>query len=339
MNRTDKRLTRVAVDLHEQLGSDRSPPARIELPNAAWQQAETFLQRIHRARKRGWFLASQRLVDELRCALQRLRNELTTLCDAIQIPLAEAGVASVADICADLTALHEEFGDVDVDLRCNTISVTTEPIDLEGICLGPFEICLDGCDLVGGHPRNYRVIALDPNPAASNETVTHPHVQDDAVCEGEGHQLIRNALEQGRLLDFFLIVSNLLRSYNSNSPYVSLSDWHGVDCTDCGTTVCENERWACEKCEAWVCGECYFSCSDCDGVYCATCVVQCARCEEYSCSSCSCRCARCQQEVCPDCLNQNERCSDCHDQETEESNDPPINCEQSSRAGTAGASV
>ena len=39
---------------------------------------------------------------------------------------------------------------------------------------------------------------LDANPADANHSVTHPHVQDEAVCEGEGRQPVRRALEQGR---------------------------------------------------------------------------------------------------------------------------------------------
>jgi hypothetical protein len=44
------------------------------------------------------------------------------------------------------------------------------------------------------------------------------------------HPPIRNALEQGRLHDFFMIVANLLRTYNWGSPFVSVSDWRGEEC-------------------------------------------------------------------------------------------------------------
>ena len=174
--------------------------------------------------------------------LRWLHGELISIDRLLEPQRHELRSAWIIDIYADLVALDEEFAEVSFDRRGQTISVTTEPIELEGVYLGPFEIRLDWSDLAEGHPGNYRVIAVDANPAAANESVTHPHVQDEAVCEGEGRQPIRKALEQGRLLDFFVIVANLLRTYNSDSPYVSLSDWHGVECADCGTTVSDDDR-------------------------------------------------------------------------------------------------
>src|SRR5690606_20967014 len=107
--------------------------------------------------------------------------------------------------------------------RAGRLSVTTEPITLEGVYLGPFRIELDVDDLAAGECADYRVIALEPNPAASNCDVTHPHIQDEQLCEGEGRPLIRRALGEGRILDFFEFVASVLRAYNPESPYVSLS--------------------------------------------------------------------------------------------------------------------
>jgi hypothetical protein len=188
---------------------------------------------------------------------------------------------------------------------------------LDGVYLGPFEIHLDWSNLQDGHPNNYRVIAMDAHPAAANDNVTHPHVQDEAVCEGEGRQTIRSAIEQGRLLDFFVIVANLLRTYNSGSPYVSLADWHGAACADCGATVSGDERWTCDKCQTTTCGECYQNCSDCDGIHCDECTTSCEGCDERRCRSCISVCSACHDEYCQGCLDDNERCSDCHDKENE----------------------
>ena len=127
------------------------------------------------------------------------------------------------------------------------------------------------------------MIAIDANPAGANDSVTHPHVQDEELCEGDGQQSIRKALEQGRLLDFFVIVANLLRTYNSGSPYISLSEWHGVECADCGYSVSADDRWICEKCETTLCEECNYNCFGCDRIYCNECVTRCENCEEYSC--------------------------------------------------------
>jgi hypothetical protein len=316
MTRKEKLLIRRAIAIHQQRKIEPSTAAKVELPTPTWQQSKHLFRRMYRARQRGWNLAAQRLQRELREVLRRLHGELVAMDGLLESKHNESQFASVGDIYADLVALHEEFDDVSIDRRGKTVSVTTEPIELERVCLGPFEIRLDWSELVDGQSHNYRVIALDANPAAANASVTHPHVQDEAVCEGEGRQPIRHALEQGRLLDFFLIVANLLRTYNSGSPYVSLSDWHGVECADCGSTVCDDERWTCEKCETTICGECYFNCPGCDGIFCNECMTRCGGCDENHCGTCMRRCSRCRAELCQGCLYDKERCSDCHDRET-----------------------
>ena len=316
MTRTEKTLMRLAVAVHGQLKSESSTSVQVELPTTVWQQGEVLLRRMRRAHHHGWQLAALRLQRDLREVLRRLNGELVAIDRTLESPLSEPRSASIGDIHDDLVALHEEFDEVSFDQRGRTISVTTEPIKLEGVYLGSFEVRLDWSDLPERH--NYRVIAIDANPAATNDSVTHPHVDGEAVCEGEGRQPIRHALEQGRLFDFFVIVANLLRTYNSDSPYVSLSDWHGVECSDCGATVCDDERWTCEKCETTVCRECYFNCSGCDGIFCNACVTRCEGCEENHCGGCMTQCSHCHKELCQGCLDDNERCSDCHDQETEE---------------------
>ena len=325
MTRTEKTLMRLAVAVHGQLTSEQSTNVQVELPTKVWQQSEVLLRRMRRAHRHGWQLAAQRLQRDLQEALRRLHGELVAIDRMLEPPPSKPRSASIGDVYDDLVALHDEFDEVSFDRRGRTISVTTEPIDLEGVYLGPFEVLLDWSDLPEGHPHNYRVIAQDANPATINDSVTHPHVQDEAVCEGDGHLPIRGALEQGRLLDFFVIVANLLRTYNSSSPYVSLSDWHGVECSDCGTTVCDDERWTCEKCESTVCGECYFNCPGCDGIFCNACVTRCEGCDENHCGSCLTQCSNCHTELCQGCLDDNERCSDCHDQETEETIEEPAN--------------
>ncbi len=47
----------------------------------------------------------------------------------------------------------------------------------------------------------YRVIALDPHPAAGNEMVTHPHVSDEHVCLGDATIAVKQALATGRVCD------------------------------------------------------------------------------------------------------------------------------------------
>ena len=337
MTRNEKMLTRLVIAIYEQLTTEHS--TGVDLPTATWQQSERLLKRMRRARQRGWQLAAQRLQYELQEMLRRLHGELIAIDHLLEPQRNEIHRASIIDIHADLVALYEEFDDVSFDRRGKSISVTTESIELDDVYLGQFEIRLEWSDLAEGHPHNYRVIALNANPAAANDSVTHPHVQDEAVCEGDGRQPIRHALQQGRLLDFFMIVANLLRTYNADSPYVSLSDWHGVECADCGSTVGDDERWTCEKCGVYVCGDCYVSCPSCDDIFCGACVTCCSSCDTNYCSACMKRCAGCHAELCSDCLNDKERCSDCHDQESEEACEELVSAEESSGNSAALAAL
>ena len=92
-------------------------------------------------------------------------------------------IPTQADLYRDLVALESEFEAVQCDPEEQTISVTTQPIVLEGIDLGRFQIRLSWQRRQGNW--SYTVVALEPHPAQSNDSVTHPHVSDE-VCEGDG---------------------------------------------------------------------------------------------------------------------------------------------------------
>ena len=174
MTQDDKRLLRLAIAIHEQLLLKQGSPTSLEIPTETWRQSEVLLGRLKQAQRRGWRLAAERLRRDLRTTLERLGGDLTGLSVLLEQPSASARQASIRDIYADLLALREEFEDISFDLPQRTLSVTTEAIQLERVYLGPFEIRLDWSDLAHGHPRNYRVIALDAHPAENNESVTHP---------------------------------------------------------------------------------------------------------------------------------------------------------------------
>ncbi len=328
MTHHNQRLLRLAITIDARRKTKQGKATQSELPTATWLQCERTLRLIRRAQRHGWHLAAQRLVRDLRGSLLRLRGDLMAFEFELEPPDCELCLTSVRDIYADLVTLGKEFDASSFDQQERTLSVTTEPIELDGVYLGPFEIQLDWGDLINGHPNNYRVIALEAHPAATNDSVTHPHVQDEAVCEGEGRQMIRSALEQGRLLDFFVIIATLLRTYNSGSPYVALSDWGGAECADCGGTMSDEGRWTCEKCETTVCGGCYQNCCDCDGIHCDECTTSCDGCGETRCRSCVAVCSVCHGEFCEACLNDDERCYNCHEKENEttEASDSEIDC-------------
>ena len=205
--------------------------------------------------------------------------------------------------------------------RKGPLSVVTEPIILEGMDLGRFEIALD----VEGDPRriwgSYEVIALDPSPAASNPETTHPHVQTNQLCEGDGRSAIRRALREGRLLDFFVLVRQILRTYNAASAYVSLEHWSGVECRDCGELVGEDDRDYCEPCGTDICSNCSYTCAACGRGCCSECIETCSGCEERFCPGCLDPCAGCREPFCQECLT-DEKCSSCREDDQEEDREP-----------------
>jgi len=312
-----KRFWRTASRIYERLVSEE-PPTQVELPFQSWWQCDRLLRLRQRAHRRGWDSAKSKLERELKTGVAQLIQQLSTLHCELSSDSFQQQISSVRELYAELLTLEEEFGEVKLDLRAQTISVMTEPIELEAVYLGPFEIFLDYGNQNSDGSLIYRVIAKDPHPAFTNDCVTHPHVQSEVVCEGDGRLAIRRSLEQGRLFDFFTMVASLLRTYNSDSPYVALSDWDSVECTECADVIAANEQTRCDNCEITLCAECAKDCSDCDCPFCHECLSHCDSCHGDCCSSCLQRCIQCHADCCQRCLLENERCSDCDEEELEE---------------------
>ncbi|MHC4356850.1 MAG: hypothetical protein ACYS0H_29475, partial [Planctomycetota bacterium] len=174
---------------------------------------------------------------------------------------------------------------------------------LEYVTLGPFSIQLEldkFRELHKDHP--YHVVALNPNPAATDDSVTHPHVSGERVCEGDGAAAIRACLEQGRLCDFFTMVRSILTTYNPDSPYVALDNWDGAPCYDCGYAMNSEDTYYCYNCERDFCAECSTYCRQCEQTACICCCGQCSYCEEYACTNCISECSECEEIYCQSCL-------------------------------------
>nr|ADY61379.1 hypothetical protein Plabr_3792 [Rubinisphaera brasiliensis DSM 5305] len=319
MDKQDRLILRVATDIADNLHLSRSSTVP-NLPAHLWRQTEKFHRQQQHAAQRNWRAAHTSVNKNMVRSLEALQQELSATLNKLHAdtPIFTAGIR---DIYGDLKSLEREFTSLSIDRKRREITVETEVIELEGIYLGRFEICLNYSDAATDSPPSYRVVALDPNPASSNDSVTHPHVQDETVCEGEAYHPIRTALLQGRIYDFFVIVAGLLRTYNSASPFVSLSDWNGISCADCGTSTYDDERWSCEKCDAYLCDECHMHCPDCDGTYCCECTTRCQSCEDRRCRSCIEVCSACLDEFCQSCLEENGKCETCHEKETK-ANEP-----------------
>ena len=111
---------------------------------------------------------------------------------------------------------------------------------------------------------DYRVIALEPHPAGQDESVTHPHVRDETLCEGDGQGAVRSAPRRGAGTDFFTVVHRVLQTYAAGRAFIDLDDWEGTRCSDCGCGVAESDSCICYHCDATLCCDCRNYCSQCD---------------------------------------------------------------------------
>jgi len=257
-----------------------------------------------------YYLSAVRLKHQVKRDLNEFSYQFLQFKDFINADIiAEPKFSAVYE---ELLQIKQEYGEFDFDLHEKTISVITDDITLEDIYLGSFEIKLFIDNIPVMHKnRPYKVIALDPNPAGSNELVTHPHVSDEFLCEGDGHGPISRALEQGRLNDFFTVVISILNTYNPDSPYVALSEWEGISCYDCGYTMSGDDNYYCEFCCNDYCGQCSTYCQRCDQTICLGCSYECIGCHEPVCTHCTGQCRECEREFCKNCLTQESLCDQC----------------------------
>ena len=315
-DRPDRILLRAALQIHESLYRSQERPHVVELPDSAWAHALDGQQRLQIARSRGWNGAVRQVVRRLQTTLMCLQTELDLQLRNLAEHPPRPAMPSVPEILGDLTALKDEFDDVEIDLQRRTVRVRTDPIVLEGINLGPFEIRLSW-SWTGGR-LDYCVVALDPHRAGPNDSVTHPHVDGETLCEGEGRAAIRRVLETGRLLDLFLIVRQILETYNPSSAYVALSDWEGCPCPDCGDSVRDDDAVTCQGCEERRCWDCSGCCTGCEECFCSGCTSDCSACGDRFCGRCLNSCSDCEGDFCHECLTNEGICTECQSRADDE---------------------
>jgi len=287
------------------------------------QQLNTQTRKMSIALSHHWLAAA----DRCRTSASHMLNDISYAISKAQ-QLTEAPKKkrpTLALIVEELKQLHDEFADFEFEKAENALSVITEPVTLEGVFLGAFKIQLELNKLDQLYQSSpYRVIALDPNPAASDNAVTHPHVSGEKLCEGDGCAAIRAAIEEGRICDFFTLVRSILSTYSEESPYVALHEWEGSSCYDCGCTVSSEDTYYCYSCEHDYCSDCSTYCRHCEETVCLGCSGQCAYCEEFVCAKCVSGCQECgklfcesclEEDLCPNCKQEKE--NDNEEQETE----------------------
>jgi hypothetical protein len=310
-----RQAIRAALRIHDHLAGTSRLKGAVQLPTHEWEEVGGLAERLEFVLRRGWKAASDSLLIDLEHSLRRLRNQ----CDACQtnLPrsLVSARLAPPGEIVADILALDAEFDGLAINLEENLLHIETDPIVLEDTALGSFRIELRWALI--GKERAYEVIAESPNTPENDEEVTHPHVRDRLLCEGEGAAPIRRALAEGRLLDFFTLVRQVLETYNPGSAYVELSRWNGVTCKDCGYIMPGDGYGTCDRCEDPVCSECSVGCSRCDRYVCSSCSTSCEACDRLLCESCLQAEDRSGQLLCPTCLEEIQEESD-DDERTQE---------------------
>jgi hypothetical protein len=305
-----RQATRAAIKIHERLLVPAWSRCLEYWPPAQWERLRTLLWRLRKVQSRGWQAAAREVIADVEFETQLLMSKLKTFHKELGALPKQSRMCSPGQIAADLAALADEFASVRIDLQARTITVQTEPIELEGLWLGPFDICLWWERL--GVRRPYEVIAIKPQRPRKDEQVTHPHVRDNQLCEGDAVGPIKGALADGRLFDFFVLVRQTLETYNSASPYVSIDDWQGIRCHDCGSHLDTDDACTCETCDGQICDGCTISCHDCG---------------RYACNDCTGVCSTCDFSFCHHCLADPREaairlCAGCRKKEEEEPDDP-----------------
>jgi len=125
---------------------------------------------------RSWFSAADRCCSQTTRLLGDISYSISQVKQFTEGPQEKTPKLSL--LVDELYQLQEEFGSIDFDKGKDSICIITDPITLDGVPLGPFKIQL-GLDKLGElyNDRPYRVITLNPNPASTDNSVTHPHDQ------------------------------------------------------------------------------------------------------------------------------------------------------------------
>jgi hypothetical protein len=229
-------------------------------------------------------------------------------------------------IVEELKQLQEEFEEVQFAPKDGLIIAQTDAIELEDVALGPFAIELHVKRLArDASSACFDCVALEPNPASSNEDVTHPHVQSKGLCAGDAAAPINQALRQGRISDAFCMVRSVLKTYNPGSPYVALADWDGARCGDCERSCDREDLHFCEHCEHDYCDDCISTCEVCDGSVCQSCLERDPVSHRDCCPNCRHTCGECQRTVDADAyVEATGLCLQCHAKQQQEEEEPSV---------------
>lgn len=323
----DKEFVRVAGMIQEALGKVRKSrylecARQLSLFTSSLQEIAHGSRKLALALSRDWFAASEDCCKSIARHLGQIPYSVSKLESLLDRRQKE--VPTLGTILDEIKAVQEEFEDVAFNADEGALCAITEPITLEDTYLGPFRIALylDKLhEMV--HRIPYYIIAIEPHPAAKDEAITHPHVSNEMLCEGDGAAAIRAALEEGRLSDFFMLVRGILTTYNPDSPYVSLADWDGTPCYDCGYVMDDESVYCCSHCDNATCDQCSRVCTDCGEIVCGECASHCEICDRSLCPPCAkTKCSACESLCCESCISDG-LCPDCKKEKENEDEEQP----------------
>lgn len=306
---SDREITRVALTIQNQLGAWRLRQYNrlsdeIARVTTSLSELQVVRSKLSHCSRRQWHAAAKSLVDQTQRILAYLPHSATDAKWALEG--FRTDVPPLREIYEELKQTEAEFGDLKYCGETHDIAVATDPIELEGVFLGDFEVQLHVANICEARLQTaLSIVALDPHPAASNNRVTHPHVNDEQLCAGDGRTAIQAALSGGRICDFFTLVRSVLTNYNQDSPFIPLSDWDGTVCSDCGYTMPDDDVHGCFVCGRQFCEDCIDYCRRCDENVCRGCTEDCPACEETFCPDCMTECPKCHRRICRGCLEEN----------------------------------
>ena len=314
MNQSQSRRLwiRAAAKIREQYLSHATVFPNVNSPPVdQWTRVMRLARLLLKAQQHHCPTAFQRCLEQYKQSVARMSHELTACYNELTNIKRPPVIPSLRDLTDELSSLPDEFEDTRIDWSEQEIVVRTPPVILREVNLGEFEIRLRWSEL--GDPQPYRVISLSQT---GTDDVHHPHVQGDTLCEGEGKIPITQALAEGRLGDFFLLVQQILQTYNSGSAYVPLDRWWNSTCADCDDSMSQEESRPCSICEHQICEYCRRNCTACGDHLCSSCADTCETCHDTFCRSCLANCESCGECYCRPCLS-DKTCSHCLEESME----------------------
>lgn len=192
-----------------------------------FQRLQSLRRKLVICEMRCWYAAARKILGRMDTLLRELPYLVQQAHRSVEF--CHMKVPSAAEIYRELRQAEDEFGELNWYEEGQLLAATTEPIELQDVFLGDFEIQLLIPSLAHmQYGRVYRIVALDAHPASSSPHVTHPHVSDEQLCAGDAGAAIHQALLGGRICDFFLLSRSVLLHYNPDSPYVALDSERGL---------------------------------------------------------------------------------------------------------------